>query len=455
MFLFIQSSVKLVQQVHGKVFRHEKIRRAIIRASGGSLVKSRVCWFSLFFATFLLLAPAPKCQQTPHSPAADPLDWVRNPPKNLIEYDYVMTVRVRLLLFWVGKDDVGGGYVRRGISSEDPREEMFQVLFGSEPAKTPRAINRWGAGTEAVWHQNAVESSFKADDVVSSAFLGFMKPSRGKSASEMQGELKKEKEQGTYIFTGIVSRAEPGRVTSLIVPLQSQTDYNLHQYDEAQPIMLSRIAASDRPLKTLQSPASCPRAGQFLGTVSELLDAALDGRKAPFSLCYLYDAEEDLLTVERTELLPKLPVQLHGAKGVTLLDTEYQNILQLDFLNTNKTTGRKVNFSILVGTQGPLRGIPVQIRYQPNWWFQIVLNLRNLPAPPLAVREKAAPQPFSTPYRRPPATPPSPRSKDIASTGKFSVRPSGSPFPWPQKYSAQIFADSGRTTGTTNSAPAP
>lgn len=301
-----------------------------------------------------------------------------------------MTARVRLLLFWVGKDDVGGGYVRRGISSQDPREEMFQVLFGSDPAKAPRAINRWGAGIEAVWHQNAVQSPSKVDDVVSSAFLGFMKPTRGKSASDMQGELKKEKERGTYLFTGIVSRVESGRATSLIVPLQSQTDYNLRQYDEAQPTMLNRIAGFDGPVKTLKSPANCPRAGQFLGTVSELLDFALDGRRAPFSLCYPYDAEEDLLTVERTELLPKFPVQLHGAKGVTLLDTEYQNILQVDFLNTNKTTGRKVYFSILVGTQGALRGIPVQIRYQPNWWFQVVLNLRNNPVPRLGAVEQSA-----------------------------------------------------------------
>ena len=42
---------------------------------------------------------------------------------------------------------------------------------------------------------------------------------------------------------------------------------------------------------------------------------------------------------------------------------------------TPKLTGRKVYFTILAGTEGSLRGIPVQIRYQPNWWFQVVLNL--------------------------------------------------------------------------------
>jgi hypothetical protein len=34
-----------------------------------------------------------------------------------------------------------------------------------------------------------------------------------------------------------------------------------------------------------------------------------------------------------------------------------------------------VYFTIVLGTQGALRGVPVQIRYQPNFWFQVVLNL--------------------------------------------------------------------------------
>jgi hypothetical protein len=36
----------------------------------------------------------------------------------------------------------------------------------------------------------------------------------------------------------------------------------------------------------------------------------------------------------------------------------------------------KTDFSVLLGTTGELRGVPVQINYQPNWWFQIVLNLK-------------------------------------------------------------------------------
>jgi len=70
-----------------------------------------------------------------------------------------------------------------------------------------------------------------------------------------------------------------------------------------------------------------------------------------------------------------LPVQLHAADKTPLLDTTYSNLVQLDFVSTHKLTGKKVYFTILVGTDPPLRGVPVQIRYQPNWWFHVVLNL--------------------------------------------------------------------------------
>ncbi len=327
-------------------------------------------------------------------PIVEALQWVRSPVRNSIEYDYIMTARVHLIFFWAGKDDVGGGYIRRGISSQDPHAEFFQVLFGSDPQKAPRSINRWGAGTEVAWHKDSVSLPPREDDVTSSAFFGFMKSSRGKSVGEMQSELRKEQEQGQHSFTGILSRVEPSRALSTIVPLQSDTDFTLHQYNLAEPLMFDRIAASDRPVRALESPSRCARSASFLATVAELMGAALAGQAAPLSRCYVHDAQENTLTVESITPVHKLTVQLHGPNSSVLLDTSYANLLQLDFVSKHKETGKTVSFSILTGTQGDLRGVPVQIRYQPNWWFQVVLNLRpdstlipnSTPTPALASR---------------------------------------------------------------------
>lgn len=70
-------------------------------------------------------------------PIAEALSWVRSSPHQAAQYDYIMTARVRLLFFWAGKDDVGGGYIRRAVSDSDPHQEFFQVLFGSDPEKLP------------------------------------------------------------------------------------------------------------------------------------------------------------------------------------------------------------------------------------------------------------------------------------------------------------------------------
>jgi hypothetical protein len=323
----------------------------------------------------LFLPQLAKTTDADRVPIVEALGWVRSAPRDVAEFDYVMTARVRLLFFWAGKDDVGGGYIRMGVSKTDPRQELLQVLFGSDPAKAPRAINRWGAGTEVVWHKDPAIHPAKTDDVTASAFFGFMKSSKGKSISEMQEELRKEKNGGEHQFTGILSRVESGRAISLIVPLASSEDYNLHQYAEAEPIMLEKLSTSDSPARTLNSLPGCPRAGEFLGAVVQLDDAAIEGAKAPQSLCYVYDAQVDVLTLEHLEPVRKLDVKVNSSKGGTLTQNSYNDLLQADFVSANQTTGRRVNFTIVLGTQGALRGVPVQIRYQPNFWFQVVLNL--------------------------------------------------------------------------------
>jgi hypothetical protein len=312
-------------------------------------------------------------------PIKEALGWVKSAPPPVKEFDYAMSVKVRLLFFWAGKDDVGGGYIRRGYSKEDPRQELLQVLFGSDPAKAPRAINRWGAGTEVVWHKDvrgsvASPSAAKNDDVVSSAFFGFMKGSKGKNVSEMQEELKKEKNGGEHQFTGILSRVDAGHAVSLVVPLATNVDYNLNQYVEAEPVMLERLSAAERPLKVLQN-SGCDRAVGFLGAVAQLADAAIETSQAPKSVCYVYDAQVDTLTLEHADMVKKFDVKVNAIKGGTLFERNYDDLLQADFVSTNQMTGKKVYFTILLGTQGKLRGAPVQIRYQPNWWFQVVLNL--------------------------------------------------------------------------------
>jgi len=152
--------------------------------------------------------------------------------------------------------------------------------------------------------------------------------------------------------------------------------------------MFDRMQSSQLPVSSLASAARCSRAGSFLATLAELMDLAVAGQHAPLSRCYVHDAQENILSLESTAPVASLPVRLHAADHSTLLDTAYANLLQLDFVSTHKLTGKKVCFTILVGTEGSLRGVPIQIRYQPNRWFQAVLNLApGSPVTTIAARD--------------------------------------------------------------------
>jgi hypothetical protein len=177
---------------------------------------------------------------------------------------------------------------------------------------------------------------------------------------------------------------EPSRALSLKVPLQSNTDFNLHDYDSAEPLMLQRLGDSAQPVHSLQDAARCPRSAEFLATVAELMDESLAGQAAPVARCYVYDAQENTLTLEKITPAESLPVTLRGPNKTVLLNITYKNLLQLDFVSSHKLTGKSVYFTVFAGTQGALRGVPVQICYQPNWWFQVVLNLLPMKTPSTA-----------------------------------------------------------------------
>jgi hypothetical protein len=112
-----------------------------------------------------------------------------------------------------------------------------------------------------------------------------------------------------------------------VVPLQSDTDFSLHDYDRAEPLMLENLANSTRPVRTLQASQRCPRSAEFLATVAELVDSAVDRSKAPLSRCYIYNAQENTLVLETVAPVETLPVRLHGPNNVALLDTTYKNLL--------------------------------------------------------------------------------------------------------------------------------
>ena len=60
---------------------------------------------------------------------------------------------MRLLLFWIGNDNVGGARVT--WHAERRRASRDCASIGTEPARAPRGINQWGYVGEDVQNENA------------------------------------------------------------------------------------------------------------------------------------------------------------------------------------------------------------------------------------------------------------------------------------------------------------
>ena len=296
--------------------------------------------------------------------------WIGREDKIESDYHYVMTCKLRLLFFWTGRDDVGGGYVRIGRATGAEPQQMIQILFGSDPAKAPLAINRWGAGTEVLRGADSAQAA--------SSFFGFMKSSKGQSVGAMQRELSKEKANGDHLFEGIIGRVDGDRALSTTVPFASSRDFDLHQYPEAEKATLEQLENNPaRHVRRLDGAgrSACPRAGEFLSTTLQLIDEAVAGRPAPASLCYIYNTRHYTLTLVSARPVAEKAVHVNLRGNGGAFDRTYRHLKEAHFVVAGEETGAKSSFDILLGTEGDLRDAPLQITYQPNWWFQVILNV--------------------------------------------------------------------------------
>ncbi len=327
----------------------------------------------------ILLACVPSFAQNPAT--EDVRDSLRK-TKELMQvpvhvgkrYDYIMTGRVRLLLFWVGKDDVGGGYIRRGTLPQDPSSDVIELLIGSDPAKAPRAINRWGAASEIFR-----KSPCCARSGDSSVFFGFMKVSSGTSAAEMEKELAQEKQGGAFLFSAIINQGDRSADFAKVVPISSDTDFTINQFDLARSMVFDRLLGSQGRVKEIvQSQIQgCGRPEGFLETVAELIDDAVRRSDSRTSLCYFYNGDQHRISLTQVAWVPRETVKLSLRDEPHAYVRSYSGLVQARFEDINLTNNGESQFELLLGTTGALKGVPVQIRYQPNWWFQAILNLKT------------------------------------------------------------------------------
>lgn len=279
---------------------------------------------------------------------------VRSPARLPIEREhrYVVSARIRpLLLFWIGRDNVGTARLIRRRGNEG--ERGAEVLIGSDPDRAPRRINRWGFISET--------TRGASTDV-----LGVMTDSSERSLDEAKARVSREQESGKALKV-LQSLVEDGRVVSRASVVRIPDAWTYRDVDR----VLSLIEAQPTTTKTMAFPAGAD--GGFLtalfGVLPKLLEpcqhAASELARPVPPVVYPYNATMFRLSVDSC-VVASVALQ---ATGTTVPAVDVRFSIQ------NLTTKNVTRFRLAYGSDGELAGIPVRVVFRPQWWVEVDLTL--------------------------------------------------------------------------------
>jgi hypothetical protein len=339
---------------------------------------TRAAVFTVFGTALALGLAYPLSAQGEMNPA--PTDS----PVNVWQvYKYRMAGKVRLLLFWVGKDNVGGGTIafgRQGSDDRRGRTDAVEVLFGSNPSRVPGKINRWGYGRE--WAEWRDTGDGQPPSLISTTFEGFMRHSSEESLSEVRSNASKDKEKNVFWFDGIRSSVSDSGASATIhfFSQQQEFDYTNPAGVECAYRQRLRGGPPDRQRSLPKERAKYGRPYGFLTGLRALMDqvseryAQKEAGRPSFrpSLQYGYNAKGYRLAVRDLSLEKSFQLGSGDSKHGGL---RFTDIIKADFEVTNLKTRETHGFSIWYPVSGPLKGVPLKIVDKPRWWLRIELTL--------------------------------------------------------------------------------
>src|SRR4051812_7203096 len=183
------------------------------------------------------------------------------------EHTYKMSGRVRALLLWIGRDDVGSGVIRWRGTGED---HAYELLIGSDPAKAPAKLNKWGFLAEQI---RAGECEV----------VGVMSKDSEKRLSDVKTEV-----AGGRPFNTIRGRITQREAYARLAVLKASNTLTYHQ---AATVLKLALADGSTQTRSIERPDGV-RPG-FLSSVAEVLrtstaSAARGGAIPPQTIRYIY-----------------------------------------------------------------------------------------------------------------------------------------------------------------------
>lgn len=265
------------------------------------------------------------------------------------EHRYRLSAAIRPLLFWVGAKNVGDA--RIVWRDQEEGRKGYELLLGSDPARTPRHINRWGFVREDAGPTGAI-------------MLGVMNRSEDDNLTTAQSKMAQEAKEGRFLFKMIHASltADEARAENRVV--YAPTDFTFRQLED-----LQRYVESTGPpprVRTGRLPVGT-HPGLLFATAA-LVGAGVEAGRGPGNagpslrkVQYTFNTALYDLTLKSWERVLKVQ------QGTRTL----RSLVRLEFESRNLEKGTVERFTLLCGTEGPLAGVPVFIQYQPRWWFKI------------------------------------------------------------------------------------
>jgi hypothetical protein len=291
-------------------------------------------------------AAAPRAAETVARPGTSlPATMVRR---------YTMSGAIRPLLFWIGRDDIGLARVvwRHG----DAGARGYELLIGTDPARAPRSINRWGYIAEEVAGTGRDTGSMLALMTRAEESSSYEEASTSATRGRALGDFR-------AIRARVAGRTATWQVAAVSTPSPltvHDLEAALDRVDEATESTRGRAMVVPRDVRT-----------GFLAALAEQLDRAVqltsrqtDAADPPdASVQYLFGGQVYELRLRRAR------------RSVEQVMNESVAIVRSAFDIHTLSTGARTRFEIACGTAGDLAGVPVAVAWQPRWWLKVSLKL--------------------------------------------------------------------------------
>jgi hypothetical protein len=273
-------------------------------------------------------------------------------PGTIERHHYMMSARVRpLLLFWIGRSNVGDAIVTRATAALETR---YSLLIGSDPDRAPRRINRWGY----------IQETIRGD---AASVVGLMTESDEESVEEAESHIRAEG-SGTHTFKVIHAAIDGERSRSVVTAVGAPADYSFHQVQAVLALAEGGVTAGKTRVVRLP-PGTRPG---FLSALAEMIHAQADSARSGVvhtgtPLNYVYHGK--LYELRSTSVQFKPTFELNASR--------YARVVCGQFAIKSLLDGEQSRFALAYAIDGRLSEVPLTLSYQPRWWMQVDLALSD------------------------------------------------------------------------------